>query len=306
MHNVEQFGGVMPALVSPLNADGSVDVAGTRTLIDYVIDGGVTGVVALGSTGESATLGRGQRRALVSAVAESIGGRVPLIVGVAQVDLDSARDEIRAAGEAGASAVLVTPPYYAPPDQTSILEFYRRLATDAAVPLLIYNIPMYTKVSVEPATVRTLAQEGTVVGMKDSSGNFAYHTRVLAALRDMPEFRLFMGNEMMLLSALIMGGCGTICATANIAPRLLCSLVEHVRGGQLEAARAEEFEVVDLVSGLMIGGLPVGYKAALGMMGICQPYVAAPNLLLKAEQERVLRDFLSQHRLLGGRTPVAV
>ena len=142
--------------------------------------------------------------------------------------------------------------------------------------------------------------------MKDSSGNFAYHTSVLASLRDMPQFRLFMGNEMMLLSALIMGGCGTICATANVAPRLLCSLVEHVRNGQLEAARAEEFDVVDLVNGLMIGGLPVGYKAALGLMGICQPYVAAPYQMLKPEQEKLLREFLSQRRLLTGRAPVAV
>jgi 4-hydroxy-tetrahydrodipicolinate synthase len=295
----------MPALISPLNADGSVDVAGTRMLIDYVIDGGVTGVVALGSTGESATLGRSQRRALVSAVADAIGGRVPLIVGVAQVDLDSAREEIRAAGEAGASGVLVTPPYYAPPDQSSIADFYRRLAADASVPILIYNIPMYTKVSVDPPTVRLLAEEGTVVGMKDSSGNFAYHTRVLATMRDLPKFRLFMGNEMMLLSAMIMGGCGTICATANVAPRLLCSLVEHVRAGDLDAARAEEFEVVDLVNGLMIGGLPVGYKAALGMMGICQPYVAAPGHTLAPEQERTLREFLSQRGLLAGREPVA-
>jgi 4-hydroxy-tetrahydrodipicolinate synthase len=306
MHHVEQLGGVMPALVSPLNPDGTVDPEGTRRLIDHVIDGGVSGVVALGSTGESATLGRSQRRALVSAVAEAIGGRVPLIVGVTQVDLDSAQEEIRAAAEFGAAAVLVTPPYYAPPDQTTILEFYRRLAAQTSVPILIYNIPMYVKVSVEPSTVRTLALEGTVVGMKDSSGNFVYYTRVLATMRDVPAFRLFMGNEMLLMSALLMGASGTICATANVAPRLMCSLLEHVRSGELDLARAEQFEVVDLITGLMVGGLPVGYKAALGLMGICQPHVAAPSHGLNPQQEESLRAFLSERRTVLASPRVAV
>jgi 4-hydroxy-tetrahydrodipicolinate synthase len=298
MQNIEQLGGVMPALVSPLNADGSVDVPGTRRLIEHVVAGGVSGVVALGSTGESATLGRRERRALVTAVADALSERVPMIVGVAQVDLDSAIEEIRAAAASGGSAVLVTPPYYAPPDQPSMLEFYRRLAAEASVPILIYNIPMYTKVSVEPETVRILAEEGTVVGMKDSSSNFAYHTRVLATMRDVPAFRLFMGNETMLLPALVMGGCGTICATANVAPRLLCNLMDHVRNGQLEVARAEEFEVVNLVAGLMTGGLPAGFKAALALMGICQPHVAPPNHGLSPQQHDMLRDFVTTHPLL--------
>ncbi len=304
MHNVEQFGGVMPALVSPLHADGSIDTSGTHRLIDYVIAGGVSGVVALGSTGESATLTRQQRRALVNAVAEALADRVPLIVGVAQVDLDSAQEEIRAAAAAGASAVLVTPPYYAPPDQGTIVDFYRRLAAEASVPILIYNIPIYTKVSVEPETVRMLAEQGVVAGMKDSSGNFAYHTRVLATMRDLPAFRLFMGNEGMLLSALVMGGHGTICATANVAPRLLVSLMEHLRNGQMEAARAEQFEVVDLVAGLMTGGLPAGFKAALALMGICQPHVAAPSHGLSPQQQDILREFVSTHSVL--REPAGV
>src|SRR5579884_1889140 len=145
MLDIEQLRGIMPALVSPLEQDGTVDQAGIRRLIAYVVDAGVTGVVALGSTGESATLCERQRRTVVASVAESLEGRVPLIVGVAQVDLESARAELRAASAAGACAALVTPPYYAPPDQAAIAEFYRRLAADAVLPLLIYNIPLYTK-----------------------------------------------------------------------------------------------------------------------------------------------------------------
>lgn len=142
--------------------------------------------------------------------------------------------------------------------------------------------------------------------MKDSSGNFAYHTRVLATMRDVASFRLFMGNEMMLMSALLMGTSGTICATANVAPRLMCSLYEHVRNGELDLARAEQFEVVDLVTGLMVGGLPVGYRAALGLMGICQSHVAAPSHGLSPQQEESLRSFLSERQMVMASPPVAV
>jgi 4-hydroxy-tetrahydrodipicolinate synthase len=298
MHRVEELGGVMPALVSPLDRQGVVDEVGTRRLIERVIEAGATGVVALGSTGESAALSQRQRRSLLTTVAKAVAGRVPLIVGVAQVDPESAADELRAAAAAGACAGLVTPPFYAPPDQPTILDFYRRLASEAILPILVYNLPMYIKVSVEPATVQTLAQEGTIVGMKDSSGNFAYHSRVLAMTMDVPGFRLFMGHETLLLPALVMGSCGTICATANIAPRLLLSLVEHVRQGDLDAARAEQFEVLDLVAGLMVGGLPVGYKAALGLMEVCQPWPAAPTQPLHDQQLDTLRRFLDTRGLL--------
>jgi 4-hydroxy-tetrahydrodipicolinate synthase len=298
MHSVSQLGGILPALVSPLHRDGEIDVEGTRRLIRHVLDGGVNGVLALGSTGESATLTRRQRRTLVDTVADEVGSRVPLVVGVAQVDLDSVRDELRAAASAGASAALVTPPYYAPPDQHAILDFYRRLAADDILPILIYNIPLYTKVSVEPKTVVQLAEEGTVAGMKDSSGNFSYHSRVLAETRGLPEFRLFMGNEGILLASLTMGGAGSICATANVAPRLLLDLVESARRGDLDSARAAQFAVIDLVSALVVGGLPLGFKAALDLLGVCQPWPAPPTQPLDPRHFDGLREALARHNLL--------
>lgn len=297
MHSVSQLGGVLPALVSPLQRDGEVDVAGTRRLIQHVLDGGVTGVVALGSTGESATLGERQRRRLVETVAQEVNGRVPLIVGVAQVDLETVQEELRTAAGAGATAALVTPPYYAPPDQAAILEFYRRLAAEDILPILIYNIPMYTKVSVDPKTVVTLAQEGVVAGMKDSSGNFSYHSQVLAATRTLPEFRLFMGNEGMLLASLTMGGVGTICATANVAPQLVLNVFENARSGNLQAARNLQFEVMDLVSALVAGGLPLGFKAALSLMGVCEPWPAPPTQPLDPRHFDGVRDALARHNI---------
>ncbi len=290
--------GILPALVTPLHRNGEVDRDGTRRLIGYVVDGGVDGVVALGSTGESATLGERQRRTLLDTVAEEVRGRVPLIVGVAQVDLDSVRAELRAAAQAGAVAALVAAPFYMPPDQAAILDFYRRLAAADILPLLIYNIPMYTKVTVEPKTVLTLAEEGAVAGMKDSSGNFGYHSRVLMATRGLSDFRLFTGSEGMVLASLQMGSHGSICATANVAPRVLLDLVAFARDGDLDAARAAQFAVLDLVSALEAGGLPLGFKAALAALGICEAWPAPPTQPLDARSFEAVSDALVRHSLL--------
>jgi 4-hydroxy-tetrahydrodipicolinate synthase len=278
--------------------DGEVDLDGTRRLIRHVLDGGVNGVLALGSTGESATLTERQRRVVVEAVAAEVNGRAPLVVGVAQVDLDSVRNELRAAARAGSVAALVTPPYYMPPDQPAILDFYRRLAADDILPLLIYNIPAFTKVTVEPDSVLALAEEGAVAGMKDSSGNFSYHSRVLLATRGLPDFRLFTGSEDMLLASLVMGGHGSICATANVAPRLLVDLVAFARAGDFEAARAAQFAVVDLEAALMSGGLPLGFKAALAALGVCEAWPAAPTQPLEPRLADAVSDALLRHGLL--------
>jgi 4-hydroxy-tetrahydrodipicolinate synthase len=296
--SVASLQGILPALVTPLQRDGEVDLDGTRRLIRHVLDGGVNGVVALGSTGESATLGERQRRTLVETVAEELPGGVPLIVGVAQVDLDSVRSELRAAARAGAVAALVAPPFYMPPDQAAMRDFYRRLAAADILPLLIYNIPMYTKVAVEPETVLSLAEEGAVAGMKDSSGNFSYHSRVLMKTRGLPDFRLFTGSEGMALVSLLMGNHGSICATANVAPRLLLDMLAFARDGDLEAARAAQFAVLDLVFALEVGGLPRGFKAALAALGICQPWPAPPTQPLDPRELEGVSDALVRHGLL--------
>jgi dihydrodipicolinate synthase/N-acetylneuraminate lyase len=113
--------------------------------------------------------------------------------------------------------------------------------------------------------------------MKDSSGVFSYHSRALAVTRHRPDFRLFMGNESILLASLVMGGHGTVCATANVAPRLLNSPLRHARAGDMDTAREERFQVMDLVSALVVGGLPLGFKQALHLMGVCEPWPAAPT-----------------------------
>jgi len=284
--------GVLPALISPLTRDGAVDEAGTRRLVEHVLAGGVHGLLPLGSTGETASLDESARRRVLAAVMEAAGGRVPVICGVAQTHLAAARAELAAAAGMGAAAALVAPPFYYPIDQATVLDFYRRLADGSPLPILVYNIPQNTKVVIEPLTLSTLAHEAAVVGIKDSSRDFEYFERVLLATRDLPDFRVFTGSDTMLLAAVAMGGAGTICGAANVAPGLVVSVFEAAAAGQWDLARARQDRLIELVMAVREGVFPAAIKAGVAMQGVCEPWPMPPVAALDEPATARLRKRL--------------
>lgn len=295
------LGGVIPALITPLDQDGGIDQDGVRRLVEHVIAGGVTALLPLGSTGETALLDERSRRTLLAAVVEAGAGRVPVICGVAQPTLGGAEAEVRAAGAAGAAAVLVAPPFYYPTDQPAVLEFYRRVRSASPVPVLVYNIPQFTKVTIEPPSLSTLAHEGTVAGIKDSSRDFEYFSRVVGRTRDLPGFRVYTGSDTMLLASLAMGGTGTICGGANVAPSWIRRIYDLFQAADLVAARAEQDRLVELIYALRAGVFPTAIKAALEAMGICQAWAAAPVARLEETAAARLRGQLEAAGLLPAR-----
>ncbi|MHB8587376.1 MAG: dihydrodipicolinate synthase family protein [Candidatus Dormibacteraceae bacterium] len=304
MFKLQELTGVLPALISPLGSDGKVDEAAVTRLVEHTIRGGVHGLLALGSTGETASLDEAARRALLSSVVVAAAGRVPVICGVAQSHLSAARIEVEAAARLGATAALVAPPFYYLIDQPTLLAFYRQVARNSPIPILLYNIPQYTKVVAQPATVATLAREGTIVGIKDSSRDFEYFESVALATRDMSAFRLFTGSDTMLLPSLVMGGAGTICGAANVAPRWIVQIHEAFASGDLVAARAGQDRLIELVMLLRAGGVfPAAIKAACHLQGICEPWCAAPVQPLDDQLEASLRDRLEAWGLLTPAVP---
>jgi 4-hydroxy-tetrahydrodipicolinate synthase len=298
MFKVEELAGVLPALISPLRSDGTVDEPAVGRLVEHVIDGGVRGLLALGSTGETASLDETARRSLLSNVVTAAAGRVPVISGVAQSHLAAARVEVEAAARLGAAAALVTPPFYYLIDQATVLAFYRSLAKGSPLPILLYNIPQLTKVVAEPATVATLAREGTIVGLKDSSRDFEYFEGVCILTRDLPRFRIFTGSDTMLLPSLAMGGAGTICGAANVAPGWIVRIYEDFQRGDMAAARAGQDRLYQLVMVLRGGVFPAAIKAACHVQGICEPWCAPPVAPLDDQAEAKLRDRLQGWGLL--------
>ncbi len=296
---VEDLSGVLPALISPLRRDFSVDEPAVRRLVEHVTAGGVSGLVPLGSTGEAASLDEIARRKILSTVIAATAGRMPVICGVAQSHLAAAQAEVQAAARLGAAGVLVTPPFYYPIDQATVLSFYRRLAEESPVPVMLYNIPQFTKVVAQPATVATLAHEGTIVGIKDSSRDFEYFEGVCIATRDMPKFRIFTGSDTMLLPALAVGAAGTICGAANVAPTWLVRICESFSRGDVVAARAVQDAVYQLVVALREGVFPAGVKSACHLQGVCEPWCAAPVQPLDDQTEARLRDRLEAWGLIA-------
>jgi 4-hydroxy-tetrahydrodipicolinate synthase len=296
---IEELSGVLPALVSPLHRDGSADESGIKRLVDHVIAGGVHGLLALGSTGEGASLGERIRWQVLTSVIEAGAGRVPVICGVAQPHLDAARGEVAAASRLGADAALVAPPFYYPTDQATVRAFYRRLAADSKIPLLLYNIPQFTKVVAEPATVAELATEGTIAGIKDSSRDFEYFENVRLATRSLEHFRMFTGSDTMLLASLAMGGAGTICGAANVAPAWVVRVFDDFVRGDWRAARAHQEALIELVNVLRAGVFPASIKAALHVQGICEPWPAPPTAALDDAATARLRESLERWGLLS-------
>jgi 4-hydroxy-tetrahydrodipicolinate synthase len=295
---IEKLAGVLVALASPMQRDGSVDLDGVARLVEHVLAGGVRGVLALGSTGETASLDEPARRQVLEAVITATAGRVPVLCGVAQSQLSSVVAEVDAATRAGADAVLVTPPYYYPTDQAGVAAFYRAVAERSALPVLVYNIPQFTKVSIEPATLAALAREGAVQGIKDSSRDFEYFEGVRVATRDMPAFRVFTGSDTMLVASLAAGGAGTICGAANVAPDWVVHIYERFIDGDVAGAREGQERLYELVMTLRSGVFPLAIKAALHMRGVCGPWSAPPVRSLEEGLEARLRAQLARSGLL--------
>jgi 4-hydroxy-tetrahydrodipicolinate synthase len=298
MFKLEELAGVLPALISPLSSDGKVDEGAVSRLVEHVISGGVDGLLALGSTGETASLDETARRTLLSKVVAAAAGRVPVICGVAQSHLAAARVEVEAAARLGAAAALVAPPFYYLIDQATLLAFYRSLAKDSPLPILLYNIPQFTKVVAQPETVAALAREGTIVGIKDSSRDFEYFEGVSIATRELPRFRIFTGSDTMLLPSLAMGGAGTICGAANVAPAWIVRIYKDFQRGDMAAARSGQDKLYQLVMMLRGGAFPAAIKAACRLQGICEPWCAPPVAPLDDQAEAKLRDRLAAWGLL--------
>jgi 4-hydroxy-tetrahydrodipicolinate synthase len=296
---IEELSGVLPALVTPLHRDGSADDSGIRRLVEHVISGGVHGLLPLGSTGEGAALGERTRWQVLKIVIEAAADRVPVICGVAQPHLEAARAEVAAAARLGASAALVAPPFYYPTDQATVRAFYRRLAAESKIPLLLYNIPQFTKVVAEPSTVAELATEGSLAGIKDSSRDFEYFENVRLATRHLKHFRIFTGSDTMLLASMAMGGAGTICGAANVAPSWVVRVFDDFQRGDWSSARTDQEALIELVNVLRAGVFPASIKAALQLQGICEPWPAPPTAALDEAATARLRESLDRWGLLS-------
>ena len=284
--------GVIVALLTPVDRAGTVDHGALRDLVERVTARGVTGVSPLGSTGEGYSLGLEQRLAVTGTVARAVPAGMPVIPGVFAHNHEQAVTEIAAYADHGGTAVLLAPPGYYPLRPAEQQGYFSRLADATALPLVLYNIPVYTKVQIAPTVAAELAAHPRVAGLKDSGRDLGYAAGLLdavAAAGAADDFSVLTGTDSMLVSYLLAGARGTICANANVVPELVRAVYDAVRAGKLDDALRTESRLRAAQAAFATGSPPAAYKAAMAAAGVGEPWLVPPRLpLTEAETARLL------------------
>ena len=283
--------GVIAALLTPVDRAGLVDHGALRELVERLLGRGVTGISPLGSTGEGYSLDLDQRLAVTGTVAASAPPGTPVIPGMFAHNHQQAVAEIAAYADHGATAVLAAPPAYYPLTPAEQQGYFGRLADVTALPLVIYNIPVFTKIVIDPAAVAALAAHPRVAGLKDSGRDLDYASRLLDAVTAAgaaADFSLLTGTDVLIVSYLLAGARGTICANANIVPEVVRSAYDATRAGKIEDALRHE-ATLRAVQACLPAGSTAAYKAALAATGVGERWLVPPRLALTdADNDRLI------------------
>ena len=273
--------GIVPPLVTPLIDNDTIDDAGLERLVEHVIDGGVSGVFILGTTGEAQSISFELRYEMIKKTAHLVNKRVPLLVGISDTSLVDSVSLANLAAEFGADAVVSAPPYYFATAQPELAEYYEQLIPQLELPIYLYNMPTHTKVSFAPSTIRRIAENEKVIGFKDSSANGGYFQSVMHEMRDRPDFSLFVGPEEMMAESVLMGAHGGVNGGANMFPKLYVALYNAAVAKDVDKVRELHVKVMQISASIYnVGSYGSSYlkgvKSGLSVLGICNDFLAAP------------------------------
>jgi len=272
---MKKIRGTGVAIITPFRNDFSIDFAALGRIINYVIDGGVNYIVALGTTGESITLTKDEKKALISYVIEAIDHRVPLVVGIGGNNTQDVINSVRYADLEGVDGILSVAPYYNRPTQRGLFQHFKAIATSSPIPVILYNVPERTSCNISSDTCLELAHEcENIVGIKEASSDISQIMRIIKGKPD--NFSVVSGNDMMTIPIIAVGGTGVISVIANAFPVQCSELVNHALKNNFKSAREIQFRLLEMIDLLFIEGNPAGVKAILNNMNLCQNYLRLP------------------------------
>ena len=293
MKNLE---GIIAPTATPLALDEKIDVKTTRTMVDYLIDGGIDGLFPLGTSGEFALFDREDRKKVVETVVDQTNGRVPVLAGVSDPSLENVLAFAKDAEEAGADAIVATPPYYYTTSEDGLFGYFETIARKSGLPLLVYNIPEWTHSLVPPSVVQRLAEKRLIIGMKYTEYNLLNLLRFLKVVGK--RIAIFTGSDAMTFTNLEFGGSGGVIGVANVAPKLSSAVFDEFKSGNLEAARQAQSKLLPIIEAISIGKFPAGLKEAMGMVGMSVGGVKRPLQGLTAAERKSVAGFLRETGLL--------
>jgi len=286
--------GSLVAIVTPMHADGALDLPALRKLIDFQIANGTSGIVIVGTTGESPTVDFDEHCLLIKTAVEHTAGRVPVVAGTGGNSTSEATELTRYAREVGADFGLSVVPYYNKPSQEGLYQHFRTIAEAVDLPMLVYNVPGRTVADLANDTVLRLAQVDGIVGMKDATSDMVRHVDLMRRLPREKSFALLSGNDDTALAYMLLGGHGVISVTANVAPRALADMCAAAIAGRVAEAREINARLLPLNVQLFVEANPIPVKWALSQMGRIGPGLRLPLTALASRHHDGVRSVLRE------------
>jgi 4-hydroxy-tetrahydrodipicolinate synthase len=271
---MQQLKGTGVALVTPFNAQLEVDYKALTRLVKHVTDGGVNYLVVMGTTGESVTLNKEEKKKVLSHIKSVNEGKLPIVLGIGGNNTQEILETIEHTDFTGITAILSVSPYYNKPTQEGIYQHYVKIADACPVPVILYNVPGRTSSNMLPETTLRLAKHKNIIGIKEAAGSVE---QVMKIVHKKPEnFMVISGDDALTLPFMSVGAVGVISVVANSNPKLFTDMVNHCLNADFIAAQKPHYQLLEIIDLLFVEGNPAGVKAALKALGIIDDYVRLP------------------------------
>lgn len=291
------FSGSMVALVTPMQADGALDVDSLRKLVEFHISQGTDAIVAVGTTGESATLSVEEHCDVIRLVVEQVNGRIPVIAGTGANSTSEAIELTQSAKDLGVDAVLLVAPYYNKPTQQGMYLHFKAIAEAVNIPQILYNVPGRTESDLLPETVGRLSELSNIIGIKEATGDVSRVQQIKQLSRE--GFELYTGEDANTVDFILAGGQGVISVTANVAPKLMHEMCQAALAGDETLAREINLKLVALHQFLFVESNPIPVKWALNEMRLISSGIRLPMTVLSENYHQSVRDALNTAGVLN-------
>ncbi|MCP3849923.1 MAG: 4-hydroxy-tetrahydrodipicolinate synthase [Gammaproteobacteria bacterium] len=286
------FSGSMVALVTPMHADGRVDQESLEKLIEFHIENGTDAIVAMGTTGESATLDEKEHCQVIKQAVDIANKRIPIIAGTGANSTTEAIELTQCAADTGADACLLVTPYYNKPTQEGLYQHYKKIAETVSVPQILYNVPGRTAVDMLPETVARLSGIDNIIGIKEATGDLQRAKQILELCGD--KLELYSGDDATAMELILLGAKGDISVTANVAPKAMHEMCTAALAGNRETATQINNRLLALHSKLFVESNPIPVKWALYEMNMIPEGIRLPLTVLDNQYHDVIRDAIKQ------------
>lgn len=290
------FRGAATAMITPMREDGSVDYEAMGRLIDWQIEQGIDALLIAGTSGEGSTLSDEEHREVLQFAVNQARGRVPMIAGTGSNDTAYACDLTKYACQIGYDACLVVTPYYNKTTQRGLIRMYKTIADASTKPLILYNVPSRTGISLAPATVAELSGYPHIDAIKEASGNISAIADIAASVTE--GFTIYSGNDDQIIPILSLGGQGVISVLSNLLPKETSAMVHAYLEGNIEQARTMQLQYLPLIHALFCETNPIPVKAAMALLGYGTNTLRLPLVTMETEHEAQLRARMQEVGLL--------